>query len=102
MEQQKEETKHYTPQLALKESKEHFNWREYAQIAIDKYVAEAVKDSRTKTQVEFYKPDKFDYDETREHLIKACQELGWEVTPSQRRSFGCIYLDIDWSNADKR
>lgn len=90
--------KHYTPELAYKESKASFNWREYVQTFIDKYVAEAVKDAKMQCDVCIRKPDNYDYDESTNACIKACRELGWECIPSSKHSIGSIYVILNWEN----
>lgn len=88
--------KHYTPELARKETKKAFNWREYVQGPIDEYVGKAVKEARYKVCVQFSKPSEFDYDEALEHIIDAVKELGWDYEPSDRTSIGSLYLIICW------
>lgn len=88
--------KHYTPELAYKEAKASFNWREYVQPFIDEYVAEAVKEAKMQCDVCIRKPDNYDYEEAEKACQKACSELGWNVFQSSKHSLGSIYVLINW------
>lgn len=87
---------HYTPEIARIKAKEAFNWRDYIQPYIDKYVDIAVKDAKFTTYVEIPKPERFDYDETREHVLNAARQLGWRCAPSSRSVIGYAYIDLFW------
>ena len=90
--------KHYTPKLAYKEAKESFNWREYVQKFIDKYVAKAVKEAKMQCVVSIKKPDDFNYAEATNACIKACCDLGWECNEGGNISgIGNIDLILNWN-----
>lgn len=87
---------HYTPEIAITKAKEAFNWRDYIQKYIDKYVDIAVKDAKFTTYVEIPKPERFNYDETIEHVLKAARQLGWRCDLSSKLVIGYVYIDLFW------
>lgn len=87
---------HYTPEIARTKAKEAFNWRDYIQKYIDKYVDIAVKDAKFTTYVEIPKLERFNYDETIEHVLIAARQLGWHCAPSSKSVIGYVYIDLFW------
>ena len=90
------EIKHYTPEMARKESKNAFNWRDYIQPYIDKYVSEACKQAKYNATICIHKPDDFCYNDATEKILEAARSLGWIAAPSGRTSPGSIYIELMW------